>query len=279
MKKQEITTFLNRYSSGRILFLTGAGISTDSGIPDYRGPNGVYVRNKQHKPITYQQFVSSNEFRQRYWARSFLGWPKIVQSEPNAIHHWIAHLQKENSQHNLITQNVDGLHELAGSNTIQMHGTLKKVVCLQCHSKIDRIVVQSALKQLNPFLSSWAQNNPNRFSGDVASSVNPDGDVELSWDYSNVQYPHCTECRGLLKPDVVFFGENMDSQVRNLTFKAVNDADALFVLGTSLTVYSAFRLVKLAHERGIPIVIANYGPTRGDHLASLKFDGKIGEII
>lgn len=267
MKIQE---FVSRYS--RVTFLTGAGISTDSGVPDYRGPNGVYVRNAGYKPIQYQDFMRTHEFRQRYWARSFLGWPKISHAKPNESHHTLSRFQKIHPHTKIVTQNVDGLHLKSDSKSIEMHGALRMVRCTGCGISQERQRFQIDLAELNPKVNSWASKNPGLMQGDVSSSVNPDGDVEITWDYSEFEYPSCKNCGGIYKPDVVFFGENMFPEIRDASFKAVTDSDCIVVIGSSLTVFSSYRLVKRAHDLNIPICILNTGPTRADALATLKVD-------
>ncbi|KAI8899167.1 DHS-like NAD/FAD-binding domain-containing protein [Globomyces pollinis-pini] len=264
-----------------ICFLTGAGISTDSGIPDYRGPNGVYMRNKGYKPITYQQFIGSHEFRQRYWARSFLGWPNVRIAKPNTSHSLISEYQTRYPNTKLLTQNVDGLHTQSGfKNAIEMHGTLYKVHCLSCKESIDRDEFQTLLTNLNPIVDSWAKQNPDKIEKDVSSSVNPDGDVEINWDYSQFQYPKCISCNtGVYKPSVVFFGENMLPETKDQTYNAIKSSKLLVTVGTSLTVYSAYRLLKYANDLQIPIVLINLGETRGDALATLKLNVPCREAL
>ncbi|KAJ8324089.1 hypothetical protein QVD99_008424 [Batrachochytrium dendrobatidis] len=199
----KLVDFLMRHH-GQTVLLTGAGVSTDSGIPDYRGPQGIYSRNKDFKPIQYQQFVGPHEFRQRYWARSFLGWPKVSQAQPNASHHAIAALESRSHIAGCITQNVDGLHRRAvvieNPNLLEIHGTLHWVNCISCGYKLQRSAMQEQLQKINPIVYEWQRLNPEKSNADVASSLNPDGDVEIKWDYNHFKYPHCPECNGLLKP-------------------------------------------------------------------------------
>ncbi|KAJ3275538.1 NAD-dependent protein lipoamidase sirtuin-4 [Terramyces sp. JEL0728] len=276
--RKSLSEFIHRYP--KITFLTGAGISTDSGIPDYRGPNGVYVRNKDYKPIQYQQFVSSHEFRQRYWARSFLGWPRISSAKPNQSHYILAKFQQRFPQTRLLTQNVDGLHSISGfKDVVEMHGTLHKVKCLGCEETVSRLDFQDELAKLNPQVVKWAKQNPDKIDGDVSSSVNPDGDVEIAWDYSDFMYPECSSCKGIYKPDVVFFGENMNHHVRDQTFEAIDNSECLIVAGSSLTVYSALRIVKHAHDTKKPICVINLGETRGDSLATIVLNEKLASVL
>lgn len=192
-------------AGGRTAVLTGAGVSTDSGIPDYRGPSGVYVRNRGFTPLRYQEFVGAHTFRQRYWARSFLGWPKIQRAAPNASHEALASLQRGHAVAALMTQNVDGLHAKGGARgVLELHGSLHEVECVACRRVTSREALQRVLAELNPSVARWAGANPGRDAGDVASSVvNPDGDVEVTWNYDTFEYPCCEACGGMLKPKCV----------------------------------------------------------------------------
>lgn len=241
----------------RLVVLTGAGLSTDSGIPDYRGPNAP-----QRMPMTYGEFVSGPAARQRYWARSHVGWSRMRQAEPNAGHRALARLDPEL----LITQNVDGLHERAGSRrVVALHGRIAEVVCLQCGEITTRAELQARLDALNP---GWAEAH-----ADV--EIRPDGDVELD-DTAGFVVPACAVCGGILKPHVVFFGENVPKQrvaVCTDAVDALTPSDgALLVVGSSLTVMSGLRFVRRAAKAGVPVVIANRGATRGDDLATLRLD-------
>ncbi len=242
-----------------LVVLTGAGVSTDSGIPDYRGPG-----SPARMPMTYQEFVSGPEARQRYWARSHLGWTRMRRAEPNPGHVALAALEASGRVRLLITQNVDGLHEAAGSRAVcALHGRIADVVCLGCRSQTSRASLQSRLGELNP---GWGDRH-----ADV--QVRPDGDVELS-DTSDFEVPSCDGCGGVLKPDVVFFGENVPKPRVERCYAAVDDLDvsteALLVLGSSLTVMSGFRFVRRAARRAVPVVIVNRGETRADDLATVK---------
>jgi NAD-dependent deacetylase sirtuin 4 len=174
---------------------------------------------------------------------------------------------------------VDGLHEKAGSKAIEMHGSLNWVVCQSCNMVHDRHEFQISLELMNSKIYSWAVKNPDMIMADVSSSVNPDGDVDFNWDYSEILYPNCSSCQGVLKPNVVFFGENIPGLVRDQTFQLVDDADLLVIIGSSLTVYSALRLVKRANDRKIPVAILNQGLTRGDQLASFLLKKKIEDVL
>jgi NAD-dependent SIR2 family protein deacetylase len=247
-----------------LVVLTGAGLSTDSGIPDYRGP-GAPVR----APMTYQEFVSGPEARQRYWARSHLGWGRMRGAEPNPGHHALARVAPSL----LITQNVDGLHERAGTpRLVALHGRIADVVCLGCRRTSARAALHQRMSDLNPgFAARHAQ-----------AAVRPDGDVELD-DTRDFVVPACEACGGILKPDVVFFGENVPAERVQRCFAAVDALagcdGALLVAGSSLTVMSGFRFVRRAAKEGIPVVIVNRGATRGDELATLTLDTGCSEFL
>lgn len=248
--------------------LTGAGLSTGSGIPDYRGPN-----SPKHTPMTIAEFRSGPAPRQRYWARSLIGWDLIRHAQPNGGHHAIAELQAASAASVIISQNVDGLHQKAGSNpVIDLHGRLDSVVCLGCGSRSPRLDLQRRLKELNPSFGA-AEYDAARGGADspAPTSVRPDGDAEVG-DTSGFVVANCLLCGGVLKPDVVFFGENVPSGKVQSAYAGVDEADALLVAGSSLTVMSGLRFVKRAAARGIPIVILNRGATRGDNLATIKLD-------
>ena len=244
-----------------LVTLTGAGLSTDSGIPDYRGP-GAPAR----MPMTYQEFVSGPEPQQRYWARSHLGWSRMRRAEPNDGHLALARLEAAGRSTLLITQNVDGLHEAAGSRAMcALHGRIAEVVCLACRQVTGRAALQERMRAANP---GWAEEHS-------AALVRPDGDVELD-DTAGFVVPGCASCGGVLKPDVVFFGENVPKPRVARCFAAVDSlaahAGALLVLGSSLTVMSGLRFVRYAAKHGVPVVIVNRGPTRGDGLATATLD-------
>jgi NAD-dependent SIR2 family protein deacetylase len=253
---------LELLASRPLVVLTGAGLSTDSGIPDYRGP-GAPTR----APMTYQEFVGTPEAQQRYWARSHLGWQRMGRAEPNAGHHALARLDPGL----LITQNVDGLHEAAGSRRlVALHGRVADVVCLTCRTTSSRAALERELDALNP---GWLERH-----GWVESR--PDGDVDLD-DTHDFVVPRCP-CGGPLKPDVVFFGENVppDRVARcYAAVEALGSSGALLVAGSSLTVMSGLRFVKRAARGGTPIVIVNRGVTRGDALASYKLEVGCSEFL
>ena len=240
-----------------LVLLTGAGLSTDSGIPDYRGPG-----SPARMPMTYQDFVSGPEAQQRYWARSHVGWRRMKRAEPNDGHRAAAALDPDL----LITQNVDGLHEAAGSRRlIALHGRIADVVCLACRTTSSRATLHDRLEAANP---GWGERH-----ADV--EVRPDGDVDLDLTADFV-VPGCTECGGVLKPDVVFFGENVPKPRVERCYAAVDalaaSGGALLVAGSSLTVMSGFRFVRHAAKAGTPVVIVNRGVTRGDELATYKVE-------
>lgn len=244
------------------LVLGGAGMSTDSGIPDYRGP-GSPVRT----PMTYQDFVRSPEGRQRYWARAHVGWGRMTTAEPNATHRRLAEMQADGRLTGLITQNVDGLHSRAGhQDVVDLHGRIDRVICLGCGRLSPRSELHARLAALNPGYESRL--------GEFA----PDGDVVLD-DTANFVVAPCTNCGGDLKPDVVFFGENVPKARVARCYSWVEEAESLVVLGSSLQVMSGLRFVKAARKRDIPIVIVNRGRTRGDDLATFTLDAGCAETL
>jgi len=253
---------------GGTVVLSGAGLSTESGIPDYRGATG---RARPATPMTYQQFVGSVAARQRYWARSHLGWGRIAAAEPNDGHRRIAAVQRRGLIGGLITQNVDGLHQAGGSrDVIELHGSLNTVVCLSCGARSPRAELDERLVHANPGLDRTA-----------TSEVKPDGDVDVSPDFvESFRIVDCLDCgSGPLKPDVVFFGESVPPERVAQCYALVDSAALLLVLGSSLTVASGFRFVRRAHTRGIPIALVNQGDTRGDHLAAVKIDAPLGATL
>ncbi|KAF9189344.1 NAD-dependent protein lipoamidase sirtuin-4 [Haplosporangium sp. Z 767] len=320
---QELAAFL-RDGGSKIAAITGAGISTDSGIPDYRGENGTYTLNPEYKPIFYQSFVASDEARRRYWARSFLGFPPVMTTEPNPSHYALAALQSPllfeppiipvsptAEEHRkledkkdrgfvstLITQNVDGLHQKAGAkDTIELHGTLHQVKCMKCGHEQDRSDFQQILADLNP---EWDNLLKSQTASSLYSRINADGDVELrtpdeqqqqqhhldqqeqvnALDYREFIYPTCSCCRsGLYKPSVVFFGENIPIHTNEVTTQAILESNGLLIIGTSLAAYSAFRLVKLAKDVGIPIAMINLGQTRADPLVDYRYDMNSTQLL
>jgi NAD-dependent SIR2 family protein deacetylase len=237
--------------------LTGAGLSTDSGIPDYRGPG-----SPSRMPMTYQEFVAHPDHQRHYWARAHVGWSRMGDAEPNEGHRALARLESAGRLSFLITQNVDGLHERAGHRRmVALHGRIHEVVCLECGDCTDRRTMQHRLTEANP---GWLH----RHAGVTAR---PDGDVELD-ETTGFVVPPCAGCGGRLKPHVVFFGENVPKPRVERSYAALDEADALLVAGSSLTVMSGLRFVRYAARAGLPVVIVNRGPTRGDDLATAKVE-------
>jgi NAD-dependent SIR2 family protein deacetylase len=261
---RELARFIAR--AGHVAVVTGAGVSTASGIPDYRDRNGDW---KHARPVQYADFMSRPEVRQRYWARSFAGWGRIANAKPNLAHTALATLEAAGRVNTLITQNVDGLHRQAGSRrVIDLHGRLQTVLCMGCGKRVDRELWQEQLAAANP---SW-RSDTDYFA--------PDGDAKLQdEDVSNFLAPDCESCGGLVKPDVVFFGENVPQDRVKSAFEALNHAKALLVVGSSLMVYSGYRFARRAAETGKPIAIVNRGRTRADDVATLKIDADCGDIL
>nr|WP_207457090.1 Sir2 family NAD-dependent protein deacetylase [Herbiconiux sp. SYSU D00978] len=250
--------------SGRaVAVLTGAGVSTDSGIPDYRG-EGATPRN----PMTFQQFLSDHSYRQRYWAGSHLGWRTFDAAQPNEGHRALAELERRGHVNGVITQNVDGLHQRAGSGkVVDLHGTLDRVRCLACDQFFARASVADRISRANPWLEQ----------PDVVT-INPDGDAEVRG-VERFEIPVCTVCGGMLKPDVVFFGEFIPPVKYDEAKALVLAADALVIAGSSLVVNSGIRLLDQAVKRKLPVLIVNRGETRGDRRATLKIDAGATQLL
>jgi NAD-dependent deacetylase sirtuin 4 len=261
--------------STRLVVLTGAGCSTESGIPDYRSPGGAWTR---HKPIQYGAFVRSAEVRRFYWARSFRGWPRFEAARPNDAHRALAELEARGKVHQLITQNVDDLHQEAGSRAVvQLHGRNRLVVCLDCRSEFPRAEIQQRLADAN---AEWLAHAPWHAVRADEADFAPDGDADVAADVvGGFRVVECERCGGVLKPAVVFFGESVPREKVDLAMQRVDEADALLVAGSSLTVWSGYRFVRRAHERAIPIAIVNIGPTRGDELATVKVEERVGAVL
>ncbi|MEW2475072.1 NAD-dependent protein deacetylase [Micromonospora gifhornensis] len=253
-------------AGGEVVVLSGAGLSTESGIPDYRGPSGVARR---HTPMTYQMFVGDAQARRRYWARSHLGWRLMAQAAPNDGHRAVARLQHGGLVSGVITQNVDGLHTAAGScDVVELHGRLDQVICLGCGQRMSRQELDGRLRRLNPDFTARA------------AAINPDGDVELDdTEVAGFRTVDCRSCGGMLKPDVVFFGETVPAGRVRDCFAMVAAARLLLVLGSSLTVLSGRRFVTAAARHGVPVVIVNQGATRGDAHALLRVDAPLGQVL
>jgi NAD-dependent SIR2 family protein deacetylase len=256
-------------SAGGVLVLSGAGLSTESGIPDYRGPTG---RLHPATPMTFQEFTGSAAARQRYWARSHRGWQRIEQAKPNDGHKAVARLERAGLLSGVITQNVDGLHQAAGARSvIELHGGLNRVICLSCRAISDRDELDERLVAANPEARTIRSTGP----------VKPDGDVELAEpEIASFRLVDCLDCgAGPLKPDVVFFGENVPPERVARCYALVEASRLLLVLGSSLTVASGFRFVRRAAARGIGVAIINQGATRGDPLADVLLDGPLGALL
>lgn len=256
--------WLDRFE--RVFLLTGAGVSTASGIPDYRDTDGAWKRSP---PVTYQALVGDPATYRRYWARSHVGWPTFSSAEPNASHRALTVFENTGRLTSLVTQNVDALHQRAGSRAvIDLHGRLDRVVCLGCGDERPRAGLQIRMSATN---TGWQPRD---------ATVAPDGDADIDPDaVRRFEPPHCTLCGGMLKPDVVFFGENVPRQRYAQAVAAFEAADAILVIGSSLMVYSGFRFARMAHENGKPIAILNRGQTRADHLANLKLESDCGDVL
>jgi NAD-dependent SIR2 family protein deacetylase len=253
-------------AEGGAAVLSGAGLSTESGIPDYRGPTGQARRGT---PMTYQTFTGGEEARRRYWARSHLGWRHIASAGPNAGHLAVAALERAGLLAGVITQNVDGLHQAAGTADVtELHGSLHRVVCLSCGARTARPALDARLRAANP---GWSA---------AAAGINPDGDAALAdAAVSSFVMVACDTCGGVLKPDVVFFGENVPPPRAAACYNLIESARSLIVLGSSLTVMSGLRYVRRAASLGLPVAIINQGTTRGDELATVTLDAPLGETL
>ena len=250
----------------RLFVLTGAGCSTDSGIPDYRDSNGGW---KRPQPVTYQAFMGDVHTRQRYWARSLVGWRRFGRAQPNATHHALARLEQQGRTTVLLTQNVDGLHQAAGQRkVIDLHGRLDEVRCMACTQRLPREAFQRELVERN---TAWAL---------LDAADAPDGDADLDGrDFSHFDIPPCPQCGGVMKPDVVFFGESVPRERVDAAITSLNDADGVLVVGSSLMVFSGYRFVAAAARDGKPIAAVNLGRTRADPLLSLKIEQACAEAL
>lgn len=250
------------------MVLTGAGMSTASGLPDYRGRDAV-----ARSPMMFQEFAGSELSRRRYWARSTVGWRSFAAARPNEAHLLLAELARRTPITGVVTQNVDGLHQEAGSRpVVDLHGNLARVVCLDCGHLADRHALQRTLLELNPLFAR----DLDKLAADAASA--PDGDAEVDHT-DDFAYPGCPRCGGMLKPDVVFFGENAHRAVVEEANRLLDDSDALVVLGSSLTVMSGLRFVRRAAREGKDVIIVNDGSTRGDDLATLRLHGRLAPVL
>jgi NAD-dependent SIR2 family protein deacetylase len=261
---EPLTAFIQRHP--RLFVLTGAGCSTESGIPDYRDADGEW---KRAQPVMYQDFMRDRKTRARYWARSLVGWPQFRKARPNAAHHALVRLEQRGRIELLATQNVDRLHQLAGSQeVVDLHGRLDEVRCMNCAHRLAREQLQLELQQRNP---RWAE---------LSARAAPDGDADLEGlDFAGFQVLDCALCGGILKPDVVFFGEIVPQQRVLRCMSALLRADAMLVLGTSLMVWSGYRFVQAAAEAGKPIAAVNLGHTRADELFELKVPESVGAAL
>ena len=252
----------------RVVALTGAGCSTESGIPDYRGPT---TPPRSRPPIQHREFVDSAANRRRYWARSLLGWPRLAAAQPNAGHHAIAALEQTGVVAGVITQNVDGLHAAAGSrDVVELHGALARVRCLDCAEITSRHALQDRLLAANPDWPARAR----------MATIAPDGDADLPDELvAGFDVAACSACGGVLMPDVVFFGGSVPRATLDAAWALFDRAELLLVIGSSLTVFSGYRFVRRAAERNVPIAIVNRGPTRGDVHAQLRIDARCGEAL
>ncbi|MBI0329190.1 NAD-dependent protein deacetylase [Burkholderia plantarii] len=259
-----LQAFVERHP--RLFVLTGAGISTDSGIPGYRDRNGRWMRSQ---PIQYQEFVGSDHARRRYWARSMLGWPVVGRARPNAAHRALARIGAAGRVSRLVTQNVDGLHQRAGSaDVIELHGGIDGVTCLACGAHHSRAEIQLTLEADNPALLA------------VEAAPLADGDAHLEWAALDAfRVPDCPICGGMLKPAVVFFGENVPRERVAAATLALDEADAMLVVGSSLMVYSGYRFCVWAGQRGKPVAALNLGRTRADPLLALKVEAPCGAAL
>ena len=251
---------------GNVTVLSGAGLSTESGIPDYRGPDG----KRRVTPMTYGEFVASPANRQRYWARSFVGWRRFAGAGPNDGHRAVADLQRLGLVRAIITQNVDGLHQLAGArDVLELHGNLARARCLDCGETTHRADLDARLVEANPYFEV------------IAGELRPDGDVVLSEEaVAGFHIPRCLVCQSdLLKPDVVFFGESVPKPLVEQCFSYVEASSGLLVLGSSLQVMSGYRFVQRAAARGLPVAIVTRGPSRGDEKATIRIDAPLGVTL
>lgn len=263
--RAQVAPLVEALRGRRILFLSGAGCSTASGIPDYRGEG---TARRARNPIQFRQFVADDLGRRRYWARAMQGWPRFVSAAPCTAHLAIAEMEEAGLAVGVVTQNVDRLHQQAGSRrVVELHGALADVICLDCGTRDSRARVQQRLVAENPgFLER---------TGEMA----PDGDADFEGDLSDFVVPVCLECAGMLKPHVVFFGEGVERAVVAEAFSLLDEADALLVAGTSLTVFSGYRFVRRAVQDKKSVFVVNIGTTRADDLAALVVRGRVGDVL
>lgn len=260
----QLAAFLMRHAN--VLVLTGAGLSTASGIPDYRDKEGV---RRGTMPVQGPDFRKYEAVRRRYWARSMVGWPALAQAMPNAGHRALAELEADGAICAVITQNVDGLHQRAGSARLtELHGNIHQVLCLDCHAQFSRAFIQLLLEDVNPGLVR------------PPAVLAPDGDAHLEPEaLERFRIPNCVHCAGILKPDVVFFGDGVPSACTEQAFAQLARADALLVVGSSLMVFSGYRFCRMAAQAGKPIAALNLGKTRADDLLSLKTEACAEQLL
>lgn len=262
-RPRELQDFIERHD--RIFVLTGAGCSTGSGIPDYRDADGQW---KRAQPVTYQAFMGEPATRRRYWARSLMGWPRFLAAQPNGVHRALAALEARGQLSLLLTQNVDRLHQAAGSReVVDLHGRLDVVRCMDCERRLPRTEFQDDLIARNP---GWLE---------LDAGIAPDGDADLEADFDAFDIPACAHCGGVLKPDVVYFGENVPRERVQAAQHALAHSDALLVVGSSLMVYSGFRFAQWAAKAGLPIAALNHGRTRADDLLALKVEHDCADAL
>lgn len=262
-----VDTLLHWMHDRAFVVLTGAGISTSSGIPDYRDSEGV---RRGRQPMMFQEFLNAPEARRRYWARAMLGWPRVRAAQPNAAHEAIARLQRHGLVSGVITQNVDALHDQAGSDdVVELHGSLHWVLCLDCRQRTERDIIQRVLVEQNPYLAG------------VDAVQAPDGDTLLDPVFeARFQVPHCPHCGGQrMKPDVVFFGENVAPATAAKAMQRVEEAPGLLVVGSSLMAFSAFRLCRAINDQGKPLIAINLGKTRADDLLDIKIEASCETLL
>ncbi|MEO6412915.1 MAG: NAD-dependent protein deacetylase [Pedococcus sp.] len=263
---EQVAAIADLLARGNVLVLTGAGISTDSGIPDYRGPDGT----RRVTPMQYAEFLGSSEARQRYWARSYVGWQRFNKAQPNSGHQAVAALQSHGMVGPVITQNVDGLHQRAGATDVEeLHGSLARVVCLTCGDRTSRWDLDDRMRESNPTYTV------------TSDEIRPDGDIVLNdLDVAAFRTPLCLVCgHDTLKPDVVFFGESVPKPLVEKCFRLTEEASALVVLGSSLKVMSGYRFVRRAAALDIPVAIITRGATRGDAEATVQVDAPLAPTL
>lgn len=260
---EQLAQFIHRHP--RLLILTGAGVSTDSGIPDYRDGDGAW---KRKQPVQHQDFMTSDHTRQRYWGRSLIGWPVMRNATPNPSHFHIADLELLNHSNLVVTQNVDRLHQKAGTHgVLDLHGRADEVLCMSCGYRCPRDEVHDRCADLNPGFLKYT------------ATTAPDGDADLDVDFADFRVADCPKCNGILKPDVVFFGDYVPKQRVMSALDVLQASDGLLVVGSSLMVYSGFRFCRYAKEWNKPMATLNLGRTRAEELVDLKLNARIGETL